>query len=154
MAPLCFSMIFIITRIGLKPLGKRQGLCAFFLCPTILHNDSLCSGWSMLYVLFTTHIKSKSPTSHSAMSIDNIIYQSSFTTSSPVLFSVIYWIIFRSMLFFVMKSCCIKGRQFKNKFNESLMLTYWLKLLNTYDTNESYSRFINEYLRQFDASLS
>lgn len=32
-APPCFSMILIITRIGLKPLGKRQGLCAFSYTP-------------------------------------------------------------------------------------------------------------------------
>ena len=40
-----------------------------------------------------------------------------------------------------------------NKFNESLTLTDWLKLLNTDDPNESYSRLINDYSRQFDFSF-
>ena len=40
-----------------------------------------------------------------------------------------------------------------NKFNESLTLTDWLKLLNSDDLNESYSRLINEYSRQFDSSF-
>ena len=40
-----------------------------------------------------------------------------------------------------------------NKFNESLTLIDWLKLLNSDDLNESYSRLINEYLRQFDTSF-
>ena len=40
-----------------------------------------------------------------------------------------------------------------NKFNGSLTLTDWSKLFNTDDPNESYRRFINEYLRQFDASF-
>ena len=40
-----------------------------------------------------------------------------------------------------------------NKFNESLTLTDWLKLLNSDDLNESYRRMINEYSRQFDSSF-
>ena len=40
-----------------------------------------------------------------------------------------------------------------NKFNESLTLTDWSKLLKTGDPNESFGRFVNEYSRQFDASF-
>ena len=71
--------------------------------------------------------------------------------SSPVLFSMIYCIIFRSMLFYdevlLHKSeKKLLKRSFRednlNKFNESLTLTDWLKLPNMNPTV-----FINEYSR-------
>lgn len=68
---------------------------------------------------------------------------------SPALFLMIYQIIFRSekKLF---------KRSFKednlNKFNESLALTDWSKLLNMDDPNESYSRFINDKMHQRQAN--
>jgi len=81
--------------------------------------------------------------------------------SSPVLFSMIYCIIFRSM-HFCMKSYRsekkLSTRSFKeanlNKFNESLTLTDWLKPLKMDYPHESYSRFLKEYSKQLHASFS
>ena len=82
--------------------------------------------------------------------------------SSPVLFSMIYCIIFRSMHFCMIKSCRsekkLSTRSFKeanlNKFDESLTLTGWLKPLKTDYPHESYNRFIKEYSKQLHASFS
>ena len=123
-APPCFSMILIITRIGLKPLGKRQDLCAF----------SYALPFCIMIVCVSYQIQIPD------FPFCNINWQHNL----PIIFQHIFTGIVLSDLsdhFSIWRTLFCdevlphKGETiWTNSMN--VILPDWLKLLNAYDTND------------------